>query len=311
MNPEISVLIVNYKTPELVADCVRSVRRHAGRIPLEIIIVDNESTMHSMQLLREYCPQSIIIANRENSGFGRGNNIGFHHARGRFLFLINSDAMVVGNCITVLVDFLKGHPEAAVVGPKVLLPDGSRQTKICGNIPTLRRLWNDALLLSRLFPRCRFLQGIHLDHIVHEITEVGWISGVCMLIRREFYERSRGFNPDFFLYAEDIDLCLRIRLDGGAIYHVRTASVIHQLGASSPDEKKKIFNSVQQQQNFLQALATIFTPHEQRRARTILRIGLYIRLGSAVLLRVADHRRGEFLAASCRARLSALEEDFL
>jgi len=310
MNPEISVLIVNYKTPELVADCVRSVRRHAGRIPLEIIIVDNESSTRSMQLLREYCPQTTIIASQDNSGFGRGNNIGFQHARGRFLFLINSDAVVVGNCITVLVDFLKGHPEAAMAGPEVLLPDGSRQTKICGNTPTLRRLWNDALLLSRLFPRCRFFQGIHRDHIEHEITEVGWISGVCMLIRREYYERNRGFNPDFFLYAEDIDLCLRIRLDGGAVYHVRTACVIHQLGASSTDKEKKIFNSVQQQQNFLQVLETVFTPREQRRARIILRIGLYIRLGIAVLLRAAGQGRGEFLAASCRARLSALERDF-
>ncbi len=311
MNPEISVLIVNYKTPELVAECVRSLRRHVRQTPFEIIIVDNESSTRSMQLLREYCPQTTIISNRENSGFGRGNNIGFRHARGRFLFLINSDAVVVGDCITILLDFLKCHPEAAMVGPQVLLQDGSRQPKICGNTPTLWRLWNDALLLSRLFPRCPFFQGMHRDHIVHAITEVGWISGVCMLIRREAYERTGGFNPDFFLYAEDIDLCLRIRLDGGAIYHVRTACVIHQLGASSTDEKKKIFNSVQQQQNFLQALATVFTPHQQRRARTILRIGLYIRLGSALLLRVVNHRRGEFLAASCRARLSALEEDIL
>ena len=311
MNPEISVLIVNYKTPELVADCVRSLRRHVQRISFEIIIVDNESSTSSMQLLQEYCPQTTIIANRENSGFGRGNNIGFHHARGRFLFLINSDAVLVGDCLTDMADFLKGHPEAAMVGPQVFLPDGSRQPKICGNTPTLRRLWNDALLLSSLFPRCRFFQGIHRDHIVHAITEVGWISGVCMLIRREFFERTGGFNPDFFLYAEDIDLCLRIRRDGGVIYHMRTACIVHQLGASSIDEKKKIINSVQQQQNFLQALATIFTPREQRSARTILRIGLYIRLGSAFLLRVAGRGRGEFLAASCRARLSALKEGIL
>jgi GT2 family glycosyltransferase len=310
MKPEVSIIIVNYKTPELIVDCVQSLEKYVRSTSYEIIVVDNESSAGSVALLQKACPRIQIIANPTNSGFGEGNNIGVRHAQGDFLFLTNSDTVLREDSITPLVSFLKKKPDAAMVGPAVFLTDGSRQSRICGNIPTLRRLVNDALLLSVLLPaRWEFAQGLHREYIKGDAAEVDWISGVCMLIRRAAYEKVNGFNPDFFLYSEDIDLCLRIARHCGSIYHLSKYGIIHSHGASSKSEEERLRNSVMQQGNFLLLLPSVLAPSQFKKAKVIMKAGLWIRLFIGYLLITLRHPQGSFLVRSCRARLDTLNKD--
>lgn len=308
MKPEVSIVIVNYKTPELVVNCVKSLERFVTATSFEVIVVDNDSTKESVDLMKQYCPRITIIANPQNSGFGEGNNIGYRHAKGNLLFLLNSDTVLREDTVTPLVKFLNEHPEAAMVGPTVFLPNGLRQSQICGNNPTLRRLFNDALLLSLLLPSFSFFQGIHRDSISQKVTRVTWISGVCMLIRKEAYRKVNGFNPEFFLYSEDIDLCLRVNRDCGDIYHLNDYGIIHHHGASSKTEEAKLQNSLLQQGNFLKLLPTVLSSPQIKKARMLLKIGLLLRLCIGYLLRLLGRSRGRFLVLSCHARLAALKE---
>lgn len=310
MKPEVSIIIVNYKTPELIVGCVKSLEKYVRSTSYEIIVVDNESSAGSVALMQKDCPRIKIIVNPTNSGFGEGNNIGVRHAQGDFIFLTNSDTVLREDSITPLVSFLKKHPEAAMVGPAVLLAGGSRQSRNCGNSPILRRLLNDALLLSVLLPASwEFAQGLHREYFKEDVTEVDWISGVCMLIRREAYEKINGFNPDFFLYSEDIDLCLRMARNCGPIYHLNKYGIIHYHGASSKTEKEKLCNSVMQQENFLLLLPSVLSPSQFKKAKVILKAGLWLRLFIGYILTTLRHQQGCFLVRSCRARLDVLNKD--
>lgn len=128
-----------------------------------------------------------------------------------------------------------------------------------------------------------------------------------MLIRREAFAQVHGFNPDFFLYSEDIDLCLRVNRDCGAIYHLNNYAIIHQHGASSKNEETKLRNSLMQQENFLKLLPVVLSAGQIKKARIILKTGLFLRLGLAWVLKLTGQHKGNFLIASCRSRLSALQ----
>lgn len=130
-----------------------------------------------------------------------------------------------------------------------------------------------------------------------------------MLIKRQVYEKVKGFNPDFFLYSEDIDLCLRIERDCGPIYHLNKYGIIHHHGASSKDEATRLRNSLMQQENFLQLLPTVFSSAQIKKAKSIMTIGLFLRLGMAYILKILGNSEGRFIVRSCQARLKAIAED--
>jgi GT2 family glycosyltransferase len=196
----------------------------------------------------------ILIESGGNLGFGRANNLGFKHSRGDHVMLLNSDALLLEDTGTALVRFLQGKPRAGIVGPEVVLMDGKPQPKTRGMLPTARVMLNQNLLLCLLFPRSRFFAGLYVEVDRDKENRVGWVSGVCMVIRRAAYEQSGGFDPRIFMYAEDVDLCRRCADLGWETWRVSAHAIKHLCGGSTKTDAQILRNRVLQQRNFMQLI---------------------------------------------------------
>ncbi|MEF2146353.1 MAG: glycosyltransferase family 2 protein [Desulfovibrionaceae bacterium] len=303
---ELSVVIVNYNTRELLADCLESLRTHLPATEVEVIVVDNASSDGSREMVQTRFPEVRLICSKENLGFGRANNLGVQESSGKYLFLFNSDAVLREDTATALRHVLEERPETGVAGPRVLLSDNSRQPMICGPVPSLRAMFNDALKLDKLFPGIRFFQGLHDDRPTQRVTEVGWVSGVCMLIRRKAFEQVEGFDPEFFMYCEDIDLCLRMRRFGWGVVHVDEYPIVHHCGGSSKTDAQRLRNSLMQQRYFLRMLSRDMGWLRMAAARLILSLGLAFRIAAGAVQVLLHGRKKSLLLRSSGLRLAAL-----
>jgi len=154
-SPDVSIVIVNWNTREILRDCLRSVYENAGPVDLHVIVVDNASTDGSVEMVKSEFEKVQLIANSENRGFAAANNQGMAVATGRYVLLLNSDTVVLDGAIAKTVAFADVHPEAAVVGCRVLNPDRSLQ-RTCFMYPSVLNLLLAATYLNKLFPRSRF-----------------------------------------------------------------------------------------------------------------------------------------------------------
>lgn len=210
----LSVLIVNYNSGVYAVDCIRSLLQQQS-LALEVIVVDNASQDNSIALLNEAFGKKItLIKSKENLGFGRANNLAASKATGEYLLLLNPDTIISGpHDLSELIQFLEVHPEAGMVGPAIEEP----------------RKGKDVLPRYR-YPASRKLK--YTNTFKNLPGEIAWILGACMLIKRGFYEEIAGFDPDYFLYGEDADICLRIRQHGYQIGYCDSVKIMHVSGAS-------------------------------------------------------------------------------
>lgn len=287
MKLRVAFIVVSYNTRELLAACLASVYRHTRALSFEVIVVDNASSDGSPAMVREQYPDALLVESGENLGFGRANNLGFVRSRADYIMLLNSDAVLLEDTAAALVRFLDKHPRAGVVGPDVVLMDGSRQPKTRGMLPTARTVLNQSLLLCRAFPRSRFFAGLYVENEWARQTRIGWVSGVCMVIRRETYMESGGFDPQIFMYAEDVDLCRRCAALGWEIWRINDHAIKHLCGGSTKSDEQLLRNFVLQQRNFLRLLDNSVGPLGRLVSRGGLIVGLLMRAlarGLAILL---------------------------
>src|SRR5262245_29255542 len=223
--PDLSIVIVNWNTSALLVDCLTSLRDSPLWPELDVIVVDNASTDDSRQRVREHFAEVRLIENRDNVGFARANNQALRVARGRYQMLLNSDTRVPPETLPGLVAFMDAHPEAGACGPRLVLPDGTPQAYAFGGDPTL------GYLLARGFHRLAFDRPLH-DWAAPETAAVDWVSGACLLARREAIEQVGDLDENIFMYFEDNDWCLRIRQAGWKIYEYPAVRVIHLGGQS-------------------------------------------------------------------------------
>jgi len=210
----LSVIIVNYNTGPYVVQCVRSLQKQKN-IKLEIIVVDNASQDNSAELLSHEFGDAIklILAN-ENLGFGRANNLGVSKANGEYLLILNPDTVIPEPlALSNLIYFLDGHPQIGILGPAIEEPRKSRHI-----LPRVRYPFSQKLKFTTAF---KALPG-----------SIAWILGACMLLRRNLYNEISGFDPDYFLYGEDADICLRARQHGYEIGYCKNVLIHHVSGAS-------------------------------------------------------------------------------
>lgn len=306
MTIDISVIIVNYNTKHLLQDCITSLKKHIQDVSYEIIVVDNASVDESSAMVSALFPDVKLIQNKTNVGFGAANNIGAAIASGEYLLLFNSDAELITDTVAQLFMFLKTHPQTAVAGPGVLLPDRTRQPKICGELPTLARLCYDALYISTLFQKTPFFSGIYTNQPGKGVLFPCWVSGVCMLITSDVYKEVNGFDPDVFLYCEDMDLCIRIRNVGWQIAHISDRPIVHRLGGSAKSNEDIIRNSLLQQKYFIYLLSKIFPPQKLFLSRCILGCGLILRLIAGTIQMYLYPRKNTLLMDTARARLKTV-----
>jgi N-acetylglucosaminyl-diphospho-decaprenol L-rhamnosyltransferase len=222
---DISVVVVTWNALPWLEQCLESVRDR------EVIVVDHGSTDGTVEFVRERFPEVRVIE-QENKGMGGGNNAGMRAADGRYFFLLNSDAWVIDDALDRLVEFADAHPEAAVVGPKLLNTDGTLQRSVRGE-PTLWRLATEYLFIRKLAPRSKRLNPLYRGDFDHDrVAEVDWLFGPALLVRREAADAVGLFDEDFFMFSEEVDWMTRFRRAGWSVVFFPGAEVMHVGGAS-------------------------------------------------------------------------------
>jgi GT2 family glycosyltransferase len=235
MQADLSIVIVSWNTRELLRACLSSVFKNAANLKLEVFVVDNASTDGSPAMVRESFPQVQMIQNGQNVGFAAANNQAFPKCSSEFVLLLNSDTIVVGDALQTLVNFVRAHPEAGAIGPRLLHPRLQLRVLGCGYQPTLWHEFNHQFGLSQLFPHSNLFRGVHLFTNIHDdrAREVEWISGACLLARKSVIQNVGGLDERFFMYAEDMEWCRRMIEAGWKLYSVPEAIVEHHLSAST------------------------------------------------------------------------------
>ena len=224
---DLSVIVVNWNTCKLLNACLQSVESDRHDLVVDVLVVDNGSSDGSVDLVRERFPGVLLIANTSNRGYAAANNQALERAPGRYLLLLNSDAELEPAALRTLVAYADDHPEAGVIGPKLLNPDGTLQPS-GGRFPTPASTVASLLGLNRLTGRPRY--GTRRDYDVP--AEVDEVSGAAMLIRRGVIDQIGGLDEGFAWGYEDIDFCLRTRRAGWRVHYLPAARVVHQWGAS-------------------------------------------------------------------------------
>jgi GT2 family glycosyltransferase len=230
--PLISVIIVSYNTRELLLQCLDALQT-ATEVPHEVIVVDNGSLDGSADAVEQRFGDAIVIR-QENVGFGRGNNAGLQQAGGRFILLLNSDVLVRPRCVDRLADYLLVHPEVGAVGPRLIRPNGELDLACKRGFPTPRASFFRVTGLSRAFRHSRVFNAYNLGNLdEREEHEIDSGTGACLLVRRSTIDQVGFFDPDFFMYGEDLDLCFRIKEGGWKVVYLPTAQAVHLKGQST------------------------------------------------------------------------------
>ncbi len=301
--PKLAIVVVNHNTADLTCECLDAVHRFVPMDTAEVIVVDNGSSDGSARRLGQRFPRATLVCLQSNVGFGEGSNRGVEAASATYVILLNSDAILHMNTPAALAEYLESHPEVACVGPRIELPDGSPQPRVFGGLPSPWRVAMQSWGLSRLLPGWRLFDGIDGLRTEGRVTEVGWISGVCMAMRRSDYQAVGGFDPAFFMYCEDIDLCARLGRRFGRIMHVDDWAVTHLGGASSRPEAARLRNAVWQQRNLLRIVAREYSPAAQWLAGAAMVPGHLLRLAAGGLALLRSGGKDRLLLRSAWLRL--------
>ena len=233
----LSIIFVNWNSTGYLRECIASIYEFTHEISFEIIIVDNASTVRDFDLLAEYFPSVTIVKSLRNLGFARANNLGFRHSSGDCLLFLNPDTKLVAPAINVMLERLQSLPNAGVVGCKHLNPDLSLQTSCIQRFPTILNQLIDIEYFRLRSPNSR-LWGIGPLFSNNPLpTQVEAISGACMMLKRGVFEKAGMFSEDYFMYAEDLDLCYKVVRSGFGNYYVGETSLIHYGGVSSGQHK--------------------------------------------------------------------------
>lgn len=226
--PSLSICIVAFRARQYLEACLRSISASTPPQSPEIIVVDQNSQDGTVEMLRERHPEARLLQTPRNEGFSRPMNRAMRVARGQFVVLLNPDTVVHPGAFETLLHFLEAHPEAGIVGPKVLNPDGTLQLPCRRGDPRPWAVISYFTGLAKLFPTRPFFNRYLLTHLDENQTHpVDGVSGSCMVIRREVIDQIGYLDETFFAYQEDADYCLRARRAGWKVYYHPEAQITH------------------------------------------------------------------------------------
>ena len=224
----LSVIVLSYNTKDLTKRCLSSIidnhKEDIDKGKIELILADNGSSDGTVEEIRrsEFLEKAKIVENGKNYGFGKGNNLASKKAEGKYALFLNSDTEALDQGFLKMVEFLENNPKIGILGGQLENRDGSKQLS-AGKFYTPLNLFF-SLLGFESFVRST----------PDKISRVDWVSGACMMIRRDLFEKLRGFDENYFMYMEDMDLCFRAKEEGFLTYFYEDVKVIHmQLGSSN------------------------------------------------------------------------------
>ena len=240
-SPALSILIISYNTREMTLACIESVFAQTRKHAFEVIVLDNHSQDGSAEAIGERFPQVRLHASTENLGFAGGNNAAAAMARGQRLLLLNPDTLILDGAIDRLLDYAATTPEARVWGGRAVFPDGSINAS-CWNDMTLWSSICRGFGLTWLFPASKFFnpESIHKWDDLGKERDVAIVVGCFLMIDQALWEQLGGFDPTFYMYGDEVDLCLRARKLGARPKITPKATIIHYGGASEASSEDKL-----------------------------------------------------------------------
>ena len=232
--PDISVVVVSWRTRELTLACLAAVAADAarGEAAVETVLVDNASGDGTAEAVRGAFPGVEVVAANRNLGFAAGCNLGLSRARGRYALLLNPDAEIPPGTLGALVRFLDAAPRAGAAGCRLVSPSGEPQFS-AGRFLTPFNQFAETIGLARLVPAAALRRSYHEREIAGEAAEVDWAVGACLALRRAALDEVGGLDERFFMYSEDEDLCYRLRRAGWGVHLLSGVRVRHVGGGSA------------------------------------------------------------------------------
>ncbi len=237
----ISIIIVHYQVSDLLLSCLRSLYKNHNKEDFEVIVVDNDEVATIDRKLKKEFPHATYVKNKQNTGYSGGNNLGACVAKGTFLFFLNPDTLVKKNTLAIMSDYLEKHKEAGIVAP-LLLDKNETAYPLQGTkeLTPLRAIFALSFL-QKLFPKNPIANSYwNKDWNKKETKAVDVVPGSAFMIRRELFEKLKGFDERYFLFFEEHDICNRVKELGFTIVIVPSAQIIHLWGESTKKSTKNI-----------------------------------------------------------------------
>ena len=234
--PDVTAIVVNFNAGDELRDALTSIARELAGRDWEGFVVDNASQDGSAAIAQEFAPAVTLVRNTANIGFGRAVNQALAQARAPFVLIMNPDCRLEPGAMAALEGEMSHQPQCAIAGPRILDPDGSVQGSARGDPDMFTGFFGRSTALRRLLPWLPAARRNVVDVSVPAggpSLAVDWLSGACVLSRREALLAEGGFDERYFLYWEDADLCRRLRTRGYEIRYVPTATAVHRVGLSS------------------------------------------------------------------------------
>lgn len=301
--PEISVIIVSWNARKFLEECLHSLSLGISR-SYEVIVVDNASSDGSPELVATCFPWVMLIQTGNNLGFAKGNNIGILRSRGKYIALVNSDVNVFPGCLDQLAKFLDDHPEAGMVGPRVMYGDRRLQSS-CRRFPSLWNNFCEIFHLNNVFPRSSFFAGEHMFYFAYDrICEVEVLVGCFILARREAVDQFGLLDESFWMYGEDLDWSRRCWRAGWKVMFYPNAESIHYCGGSSANDPARF--AVAQLEARLQLWAKHHSSIQQRGFMVLIFIQCCLRLLAAGFKFLLKRREAGNAAGQIRVQVSCI-----
>lgn len=254
---DLSIIVVSWNTKQLLDDCLASIYRETKNIELEIFVVDNASQDKSAEMVQEKYPQAKLIPNKGNRGFAAANNQALRQTKGSYVLILNPDTVIKNNAINKALAVLSERPEVGILGPKTYNKDGTVQRTVRRD-PTLSASLFIAAKLQRIFPAAHALQNYyHHDFDYSREAYVEQVQGSFMLARRAVLDKIGIFDEKFFIWFEEVDLCLRARCAGWKILYSPKAEIIHYGGESFAQ-----VGTIKKQIMFFRSMFRLFKKHK-------------------------------------------------
>ena len=229
---DLSIIIVSWNVADLLRACLDSILAAPTKLALEIIVVDSASSDATVAMIQSEYPQVTLMAQTENLGFVKCNNIGLNASRGQHVLLLNPDTEIIGDALATMVAYLDAHPDVGIVGPHTFNTDRTTQSTK-RRFPTMATGFFESTWLQDYAPKSLMDWYYAADVADQAIGDVDWVQGSALMARRSMYEQIGGLDEGFFMFSEELDWCKRAKDAGWRVVYVGAAQIIHHGGKST------------------------------------------------------------------------------
>lgn len=275
MKCDVSIIIVSYNTREMTIDCIKSVIEQTKQVTYELIVLDNNSSDGSAEAIAKEFPSINVIALHDNIGFARANNFSAKEAKGKYLLLLNPDTVILDHAIDKIVSFAESWKDESIFGGRTYYGNGKLNPTSSWKKPTLWSLFCFAFGLTVIFKGNRFFDPESYGGWQRDtIKNVDIVTGCFLLLKKQTWDKLNGFSPDFFMYAEDADLCIRALEFGIQPVIYPDAKIIHYGGASEKIPADKMVRLLK---------AKVLLIHKHWKVKQFVWLGVFFYLTAAFI----------------------------